>query len=120
MKRKKIIPLVSIVILIVLIVVGGTTLFIFKTRDKENNVSKKEKTQIIEKTNETLSEDEIINSEDELPMIMMLQLMRIKLKNLKIIILLMKPKVIMILIVNKKLVIKQMILIIKLMIKVQL
>lgn len=67
MKRKKIIPLVSIVILIVLIVVGGTTLFIFKTRDKENNVSKKEKTQIIEKTNETLSEDEIINSEDELP-----------------------------------------------------
>ena len=30
MKRKKIIPLVSIVILIVLIVVGGTTLFIFK------------------------------------------------------------------------------------------
>ena len=39
MKRKKIIPLVSIVILIVLIVVGGTTLFIFKTRDKENNVS---------------------------------------------------------------------------------
>ena len=35
MKRKKIIPLVSIVILIVLIVVGGTTLFIFKTRDKE-------------------------------------------------------------------------------------
>jgi len=67
MKRKKIIPLVSIVILIVLIVVGGTTLFIFKTRDKENNVSKNEKTQIIEKTNETLSEDEIINSEDELP-----------------------------------------------------
>lgn len=67
MKRKKIIPLVSIVILIVLIVVGGTTLFIFKTRNKENNVSKKEKTQIIEKTNETLSEDEIINSEDELP-----------------------------------------------------
>lgn len=59
MKRKKIIPLVSIVILIVLIVVGGTTLFIFKTRDKENNVSKKEKTQIIEKTNETLSEDEL-------------------------------------------------------------
>ena len=67
MKRKKIIPLVSIVILIVLIVVGGTTLFIFKTRDKENNVSKNEKTQIIEKTNETLREDEIINSEDELP-----------------------------------------------------
>lgn len=67
MKRKKIIPLVSIVILIVLIVVGGTTLFIFKTRDKENNVSKNEKTQIIEKTNETLNEDEIINSEDELP-----------------------------------------------------
>lgn len=67
MKRKKIIPLVSIVILIVLIVVGGTTLFIFKTRDKENNVSKNEKTQIIEKTNETLSEDEIINFEDELP-----------------------------------------------------
>lgn len=35
MKRKKIIPLVSIVILIVLIVVGGTTLFIFKTREKK-------------------------------------------------------------------------------------